>query len=383
MYYQEPENTLKSLQHAIALFDGIEFDIRMTSDNQLIVHHDRSVSIKKSRLQGKSEWVEAWKLEDLESEGFISFRAMLEDPIIRSNWVEKGKMGCIEIKRPHPIAPMGGGFLSRKKHNNHVANIIKMADEILDEFEVPSQNMVYYAFHKGMKLSAKSANSKRPWAALIPYIAPYGNRTTQRFQSLPRYLTTSFSSLTKQHNNMGSSMLPCAIEYFLPPHNKLPIGKTVGLTGKQLTNLNTTRKGMPTYVWPTKPMYEKKILDAGLTGLTDKANPQLTWLPSGDARWVNPAIQPLDKQQQILLNSASEENHLEILKQLKHEVPLWSECDASRRLELVSMWKKSWNWQKSVDEILKSATMTSPLWQAPRLIGHRGSGKTPRPVIDD
>ncbi|HIF90011.1 MAG TPA: glycerophosphodiester phosphodiesterase, partial [Candidatus Poseidoniales archaeon] len=38
MYCQEPENTLKSLQHGISLFDGIEFDIRMTSDNQLVIH---------------------------------------------------------------------------------------------------------------------------------------------------------------------------------------------------------------------------------------------------------------------------------------------------------------------------------------------------------
>ena len=71
------------------------------------------------------------------------------------------------------------------------------------------------------------------------------------------------------------------------------------------------------------------------------------------------------------------------LKQLKQEVPIWSECDAARRIELVSTWKKSWNWQKSVDEILEHASKTSPLWQAPRLIGHRGSGKTPRPVISD
>ena len=140
---------------------------------------------------------------------------------------------------------------------------------------------------------------------------------------------------------------------------------------------------MPTYVWPTKPINEKSILNAGLTGLTDKANPQFTWLPSGDARWVNPATQPLDEQQQILLDSATEENHLQILKQLKQEVPIWSECDASRRLELISMWKKSWNWQSSADELLESASMTSPLWQAPRLIGQRGSGKTPRPVISD
>ena len=383
MYYQEPENTLKSLQHAISLFDGIEFDIRMTSDNQLVIHHDRGVSIPKSRLQGKSKWVESWKLSDLESEGFLSFRAMLEDPIINTNWVEKGKMGCIEIKRPHPTAPMGGGFFSRKKHNKHIANIIKMADEILDEFQVPHENMVYYAFHKGMRESSNMAKSKRPWAALIPYISPYGNRTTQRIQSFPRYLSTSFSSLVKQHNHMGSSMLPCAIEYFVAPHNKIPLGKTIGLHGKKLQYMNKIRKGLSTYVWPAKPIHERLILNAGLTGLTDKANPELTWLPTGHARWLNPATQPLDNQQLQLLNSATEENHLEILRQLKQEVPLWSECDNSRRIELISMWKESWNWQKSVDEILQSASKSSPPWQAPRLIGHRGSGKTPRPVISE
>ena len=383
MYYQEPENTLKSLQHAISLFDGIEFDIRMTSDNQLVIHHDRGVSIPKSRLQGKSKWVESWKLSDLESEGFLSFRAMLEDPIINTNWVEKGKIGCIEIKRPHPTAPMGGGFFSRKKHNKHIANIIKMADEILDEFQVPHENMVYYAFHKGMRESSNMAKSKRPWAALIPYISPYGNRTTQRIQSFPRYLSTSFSSLVKQHNQMGSSMLPCAIEYFVAPHNKIPLGKTIGLHGKELQDMNKIRKGLSTYVWPAKPIHERLILNAGLTGLTDKANPELTWLPTGHARWLNPATQPLDNQQLQLLNSATEENHLEILRQLKQEVPLWSECDNSRRIELISMWKESWNWQKSVDEILQSASKSSPPWQAPRLIGHRGSGKTPRPVISE
>ena len=383
MYYQEPENTLKSLQHAISLFDGIEFDIRMTSDNQLVIHHDREVSIPKSRLQGKSKWVESWKLSDLEAEGFLSFRAMLEDPIINTNWVEKGKMGCIEIKRPHPTAPMGGGFFSRKKHNKHIANIIKMADEILDEFQVPHENMVYYAFHKGMRESSNMAKSKRPWAALIPYISPYGNRTTQRIQSFPRYLSTSFSSLVKQHNHMGSSMLPCAIEYFVAPHNKIPLGKTIGLHGKELQDMNKIRKGLSTYVWPAKPIHERLILNAGLTGLTDKANPELTWLPTGHARWLNPATQPLDNQQLQLLNSATEENHLEILRQLKQEVPLWSECDNSRRIELISMWKESWNWQKSVDEILQSASKSSPPWQAPRLIGHRGSGKTPRPVISE
>ena len=40
------ENTLESLRHALSLFDGIEFDIRITADHQLIIHHDRTVSIR-------------------------------------------------------------------------------------------------------------------------------------------------------------------------------------------------------------------------------------------------------------------------------------------------------------------------------------------------
>ena len=40
MYVQSPENTLSSLVHGMRLFDGIEFDIRLTSDNQVMMYHD-------------------------------------------------------------------------------------------------------------------------------------------------------------------------------------------------------------------------------------------------------------------------------------------------------------------------------------------------------
>ena len=59
----------------------------------------------------------------------------------------------------------------------------------------------------------------------------------------------------------------------------------------------------------------------------------------------------------------------------------WADCDDARRKDLVSMWKETWNWKKTVDELLQDASGSSPPWQVPRLIGHRGSGKTSRPVI--
>ena len=36
------ENTLASLTRGIELTDGIEFDVRTTLDDELIVHHDRN-----------------------------------------------------------------------------------------------------------------------------------------------------------------------------------------------------------------------------------------------------------------------------------------------------------------------------------------------------
>ena len=65
MYIQSPENTLASLVHGMLLFDGIEFDIRLTSDNQVVIHHDRTVSVDPSRLSGRSPFVEDWTLDCL------------------------------------------------------------------------------------------------------------------------------------------------------------------------------------------------------------------------------------------------------------------------------------------------------------------------------
>ena len=106
----------------------------------------------------------------------------------------------------------------------------------------------------------------------------------------------------------------------------------------------------------------------------------MTWLPSGNTRWVKPATQPLDENQSKLLENASKENHLSILKQLESEVPKWNECDEQRKIMLIKYWRKKWNWNIDIDNLLTSS-ITSPPWDSVRLIGHRGSGKTPRPVI--
>ena len=112
------------------------------------------------------------------------------------------------------------------------------------------------------------------------------------------------------------------------------------------------------------------------------SDPELTWLPSGHTRWAQPATFPLDKDQQEQLNSATKENHQELLNSLKNEVPSWMECDESRKRDLLSYSRRKWNWTKSVDDLLDFEKQQGSMpWEVVRMIGHRGSGKTKRPVL--
>ena len=379
---QAPENTLNSLRHAITLMDGVEFDLRITADQQLVIHHDRDVSIPKHQLEGREPWVEAWTLDELEAVGFLGFERFLSHPEVHDHWSNRGKMGTVEIKRPHPRAPMGGGLLGKQAHIDHVAKAMTMAETLLDEFNIPHENAVFYSFHKHMPASAKRAGTRRPWAALIPYIPPYGSRRQQRLQVLPTFVTTSFQRLRRRHHKQGSTMLPCAVEYFQPSTSWLPLGRSVGLQGRALERLHRARAGMPTYVWPARPAMEHGLLRAGLTALTDRADPEFTWLPSGHARWTQPATRPLTDDQWSTLQAASEDDHRSVLASLDRETPTWAEADAAHRRTLVEGWRTRWHWNESTDDVLERFNGATPPVAAPRLIGHRGSGKTARPVLN-
>ena len=47
MWKPAPENTLESLRHAIQMHDGIEFDLRLTKDKEVVIQHDGNVSVPK------------------------------------------------------------------------------------------------------------------------------------------------------------------------------------------------------------------------------------------------------------------------------------------------------------------------------------------------
>ena len=71
------ENSIPSLTHGITNYDGIELDLRLTADNELVIHHDAKVSVKKTLLDNRNPYVEAWDLAELEDFGFSSLRTMI------------------------------------------------------------------------------------------------------------------------------------------------------------------------------------------------------------------------------------------------------------------------------------------------------------------
>ena len=382
MHIQSPENTLASLVHGMQMFDGIEFDIRLTSDDQIVIHHDRTISVDPGLLSGRSPFVEDWTLDELQEFGFCSFEELLNHSVIQKAVQDEGKVLVVETKRPSLKVKRSGGLFARKKHDVHMGQTMHGAEQLLDEYNIPLKSIVHYAFHSRMDVATKYGGIKAPWSSLRPNIRPFGGRRTHRTFALPEFISNSFNRLKKKHQKNGSPMMPCAIEYLVSPTNRIPVGKTVGLHGKQLETLTKQRQGFPVYLWPVKPNREHSVLNAGLSALTDYSDPNLTWLPSGHARWQQPATFPLDEGQQSLLNATDEENHLSVLTELKNETPPWGEADASRRRELLSYWKAKWNWQPSIDEMLTHSTQSVSMpWEFVRMIGHRGSGKTQRPVL--
>ena len=136
-------------------------------------------------------------------------------------------------------------------------------------------------------------------------------------------------------------MMPCAVDYFEGAKRFTHLGLPVGLKGRQLKRLTKIRDGFPVYVWPGHSELERDLLSAGLSILTDDADPDAK-LPCGSNRWLRPGTMPLTDGQ-------------------------WADLAKGITPDDVAPW------HEISDEQLG--------WDAVRIIGHRGCGKSARPVI--
>ena len=156
---------------------------------------------------GANPYVESWDLADLQKLGFCSLEELLQDTEVMSQWQDQGKMVCLELKRPHPRSPEGGGFFPGQKVTTVLSEMILKAEQMLDEYLIPHGNTVFYAFHNKMHKSVKMADSKRHWAELLPVVPRFGHNKIKRLMAYPQYVVTPFSRLITKHRSRGASMV--------------------------------------------------------------------------------------------------------------------------------------------------------------------------------
>ncbi len=375
------ENTLASIAKGIKLTDGVEFDVRTTIDNELIVHHDRTLAVSE-KLQGDlPKYVEKNTQSDLRNLGFPTLDEIIADTLISQSLREHGKIMNIELKLPHPSSGVGAGWLNSRKNISYVSNMLNKCAKLLEEAEIPKHSIIFYGFFKHMNYAAKKINFDWNVSSLFPNQLRFGSRRLNRIYAAPQFLFRSLKSMIKLQKRRNSPILPCGLEYFTPPLNKLRIDRTYGLTGKPLERLLMLKKGFPIYIWPGLIKQETLLYDAGISILSDNVNTIENTLPEGAARWIRHSTQPLDEKWHQRFKETEIENHDDLVKEARREVSPWHELNSNERNNFINQWSKKWYWEKPLEKYTLESDKNKLPWESVRFIGHRGCGATSRPIF--
>tara|TARA_B100000749_G_C18389265_1_gene449496 strand:+ start:108 stop:1229 length:1122 start_codon:yes stop_codon:yes gene_type:complete len=364
---QPPENSLDALLHGMQVSDGVEFDLRLSAEEELVVYHDTQTA------DGRyPECEEASSMPDY----VCTLDELLAESEFVEPWVNEGKFACIELKIPHPNSGKVGGMFSGEMKIAHMKKMIEIVDESIKPLGLSPSGAVVYSFEPRLLKAASRTSSKLRFARLVPYLRPWGSSFVKRVFASPYFIGLSLPRLMAMQRRVGAPMLPAALDYLDGSKRHFTLGTTVGLHGRQLTNLTRKRKGFPVYVWPAKLRVERAILDAGLTAISDELSPDVTTLPTGEPRWLRPATQPLSEEMREDLDSTPADGHADAIRRFQREVAPWSEISDAERRAFIEGWKKKWLWERDVDTLMSEASETSMPWEASRVIGHRGAGKT-------
>ena len=363
------ENTVEALVYGMKESDGVELDLRLTQDQRLVLHHDAKTEF--------GEYPECLTLDEL-PEYVEPIEKLLENKDFIRRWTEEGAFTCIELKPPHPSSGKAGGWLNGKGKEEHMIQMIRNLQELLQPIEISDSSTVVYSFDPKIISASRKIKTNLKFSRLRPNIRQWGNWTTQRIVATPSFLANSLPRLMDKQRKEGSPMLPCSLQYLKGIESNINIGRTVGLEGKKLERLTKYRKGYPVYVWPSKSDSERLLLDAGLTGLTDDLSPNSVTLDTGHARWTKPATQPLTDEIRKDLDNTPKEEHYKKISELKKEVSPWHQLSDDERNNFVENWSKRWLWEREKSILSKETTSSSLPWEVSRIIGHRGTGKSHR-----
>ena len=91
---------MHALNHGMDFSDGVEFDVRMDADGELVIYHDEALP-KKGPLSPRC--IENIHTSDLRDEGVLTLQEVIDNRKFMENWQSGCKTVDIEIKMPHPV----------------------------------------------------------------------------------------------------------------------------------------------------------------------------------------------------------------------------------------------------------------------------------------
>lgn len=362
---QPMENSVDALRHGMEFSDGVEFDLRMSVDGDLVIYHDEFIP---GRENIRDRCIESLSTSELRSKGIVSFEEIISDSNFSRLWQDGGKTVDIEVKLPHPVTKI--------ETDGHLSSILKKIELDLDLLDLPKRSTLVTSFSPRIGHAAKIAGVSLPVARLVPHIRAWGRYwRVKRTVAAPNFARTSFQGVSDSLRKEGMESIGMALEYlvgwtrFVGP--KLP----VGLAGRGLKRFQRARSGMGVFVWPAPLEYEDALIDAGVSLVSDEMDPTKYSKPDGSPRWPRPGSQPLDSDWISRLDSATSAEYPDLLGEAAESLPLWPDLNKRRKAEIITEQASRMVWPGGVEKWFTEEGEGLP-WGSPRIIGHRGAGST-------
>ena len=359
------ENSVDALRHGMEFSDGVEFDLRMSADEDLVIYHDEFIP---GRENIRERCIESLSTSELRSKGVVSFEELVSGGSFSGLWQDGGKTVDIEIKLPHPVTKI--------ETDGHLSSIMKKIELDLSDLALPKRSTLVTSFSPRIGHAAKISGVSLPVARLVPHIRAWGRYwRVKRTVAAPNFARTSFQGVSDSLRKEGMESIGMALEYlvgwtrFVGP--KLPIG----IAGKGLERFQRARRGMGVFVWPAPLEHEDALIDAGVSLVSDEMDPTVYSKPDGSPRWPRPGSQPLDPDWIRRLDSATSTEYPDLLKEATESLPLWPDLTEQRKVEIITEQGGRMLWPGGVEKWLPGESEGLP-WGSPRVLGHRGAGST-------
>ncbi len=193
-------NTVEGLRWGLENFDGVEFDIRLTADDKLVIHHDPVTSagnVIRERTQ-----------EELSDGGLPKLEEFFQDRKIQQS-IRDGKTLFIELK-PDCI----GGKLTVEGLG---VRFRKAFDTVFNSTGLPSEEIRFLSFQKRLLDSFSDSYKTYPILPEVDECKTYSSDLKMLLAYLPKVVGKSLKKHLKEAGERGYAGVFFARQYLFGP----------------------------------------------------------------------------------------------------------------------------------------------------------------------